>query len=462
MKFSRRSVIACFAFLSILSLALPQLSAASTPFAQNLQLRDTSGDVARLQQFLNAEHFLIAQSGPGSPGNETTTFGLFTYQALTLFQSAHGLPATGFFGPLTRALIVTLARSSTGTSTLSSSVATSTVPSVATSTAVAPWSPTAPAFSALSSTTSGYIPGVTPLPGYKPGQIIFIGGGAPAPATPPASPPAPAPYVAKAVHFDGNTWLYSSDALGAVNGPRGTFSFWAYQAHSGDLAQNIAGVIDTGSSCAFILQYPGGIGVPSDSTFNGGGFTYSPDGTACTTELNGDTTQAMPVGTWYHILFSWNTNFPAHQKLAALYVNDVLVPFDDALHGTEFPNDDTTSAFDIQYNDTLWAIGQWGYNIVHDSIGAGPFMVGDMADLYVNTTDSIVQSDNTISTSDRRKFSTTDNKPVDLGSNGSTPTGHAPTIYLTGNASQWPNNAAGTGSFNEIGTLTNATTSPSD
>src|SRR5450759_4716907 len=212
MKFLRRSVTACFVFLSILNLALPQLSAASAPFSQNLQLRDTSGDVARLQQFLNAEHFLIAQSGPGSPGKETTTFGLLTYQALIQFQSAHGLPATGFFGPLTRAFVSSFAASSTANSTL---------PSVATSTAVVPPSPTTtPAFSALSTTTSAYVPGVTPLPGYKPGQLIFIGGG---PSTSAPTPAAPAPYVAKAVHFDGSARLYIASLTATDNS---TFS-WA-------------------------------------------------------------------------------------------------------------------------------------------------------------------------------------------------------------------------------------------
>jgi peptidoglycan hydrolase-like protein with peptidoglycan-binding domain len=105
MKFLRRSAPVCIALLSIFCPALPQLSAASTAFAQNLQLRDTSADVARLQQFLNAQHDLIAQSGPGSPGNETSIFGTNTYRTVIKFQKSSGLPATGYLGPLTRVLI---------------------------------------------------------------------------------------------------------------------------------------------------------------------------------------------------------------------------------------------------------------------------------------------------------------------------------------------------------------------
>jgi len=37
------------------------------------------------------------------PGQQTDYFGMKTYKALLKFQSANGLPATGFLGPLTRA-----------------------------------------------------------------------------------------------------------------------------------------------------------------------------------------------------------------------------------------------------------------------------------------------------------------------------------------------------------------------
>jgi peptidoglycan hydrolase-like protein with peptidoglycan-binding domain len=42
---------------------------------------------------------------PASRGHETDYFGLKTFQALKRFQKAHGLPATGYLGPLTRAAI---------------------------------------------------------------------------------------------------------------------------------------------------------------------------------------------------------------------------------------------------------------------------------------------------------------------------------------------------------------------
>lgn len=81
-------------------------TAAVATFARNLQVGGKGDDVMALQVFLNAHGFLIATSGPGSKGNETTTFGPKTKAALAKFQKANGIsPAHGYFGPKTRALI---------------------------------------------------------------------------------------------------------------------------------------------------------------------------------------------------------------------------------------------------------------------------------------------------------------------------------------------------------------------
>ena len=90
-------------------------TASTTPpvsyaFLRNRQLNDAGPDILLLQKFLNAHGFIIATSGPGSPGQESGFFGKKTYQALQNFQKANNLPATGYFGPLTRALINSQAR----------------------------------------------------------------------------------------------------------------------------------------------------------------------------------------------------------------------------------------------------------------------------------------------------------------------------------------------------------------
>ncbi len=83
-------------------------------FARSLRVRSMGEDVRQFQRFLNANGFLIATNGAGSPGNETTYFGLLTRIALIGFQEAHakdiltplGLTkGTGYFGPSTRAYL---------------------------------------------------------------------------------------------------------------------------------------------------------------------------------------------------------------------------------------------------------------------------------------------------------------------------------------------------------------------
>ena len=80
-------------------------------FTRNLRFGSTGYEVTQLQQYLNAHGYVVSTSGPGSLGQETTTFGLLTKAALIRFQkNAHISPSGGFFGPITRAYIAKLAQ----------------------------------------------------------------------------------------------------------------------------------------------------------------------------------------------------------------------------------------------------------------------------------------------------------------------------------------------------------------
>lgn len=80
---------------------------APVQFTRDLQLGMNGGDVLKLQVYLNAHECLVAASGAGSPGNETTYFGGLTQEALAAFQRAHGIhPSAGYFGPITRDFVL--------------------------------------------------------------------------------------------------------------------------------------------------------------------------------------------------------------------------------------------------------------------------------------------------------------------------------------------------------------------
>jgi hypothetical protein len=78
----------------------------ATTFVNNLTLGSVSNDVKMLQSFLNTHGFPIATTGKGSKGYETRVFGARTKAALAKFQASKGItPASGYFGPKTRAAI---------------------------------------------------------------------------------------------------------------------------------------------------------------------------------------------------------------------------------------------------------------------------------------------------------------------------------------------------------------------
>lgn len=75
-------------------------------FTRDLKLGSIGEDVRMLQKLLNTRGHTVAASGPGSSGNETTSFGPATRAALIRFQQAKGIvPASGYFGPKTRAAV---------------------------------------------------------------------------------------------------------------------------------------------------------------------------------------------------------------------------------------------------------------------------------------------------------------------------------------------------------------------
>lgn len=81
----------------------------SIPSHRDLERGSTGEDVRLLQKFLNQNGYIVSPSGPGSAGFETTYFGERTRTALAQWQASRNIvPALGYYGPKTRALLVSL------------------------------------------------------------------------------------------------------------------------------------------------------------------------------------------------------------------------------------------------------------------------------------------------------------------------------------------------------------------
>jgi hypothetical protein len=84
--------------------AFSSASAATYTWTSSLSVGSTGEQVKNLQKFLNMyPAYQVATSGVGSPGYESSYFGLKTKAAVIKFQAANGISPIGIFGPMSRA-----------------------------------------------------------------------------------------------------------------------------------------------------------------------------------------------------------------------------------------------------------------------------------------------------------------------------------------------------------------------
>ncbi len=85
--------------------AFTAASALAYTHTVTLKMGSTGSQVMSLQQALNAAGNLVSATGAGSPGMESTYFGVKTKAAVVAFQASHGLAADGIVGPMTGAAL---------------------------------------------------------------------------------------------------------------------------------------------------------------------------------------------------------------------------------------------------------------------------------------------------------------------------------------------------------------------
>lgn len=241
----------------------------------------------------------------------------------------------------------------------------------------------------------------------------------------------PAPYHADAVHFDGSAWLSIANLIAAS--PRNfAMSIWVKMASLDDNPFSPLLVVSPEVLYDPLIAIEAGTGTTNQFYYD-----CAPIPGALKGYSNDNTIVAVQ---WMNLKISANSDHPVNEKIVQLYLGDVDVLGDVV---------DAGDAFDMVFTGLPLFL-------FSDSVGSN--FVGDAADTWIAPGQFIDFSVE----ANRRKFIDVNGKPVDLGADGSTPTGTAPPMFFSGNAAGFPTNKGTGGVFTLTGSLTNASTSPSD
>ena len=233
-------------------------------------------------------------------------------------------------------------------------------------------------------------------------------------------------YVAKAVHFDGTDGLaLFTNSLSATDGSLFSFSTWIKSDFASGPTVFVTDPANTFSQSMFAQSAP----------------SYDIQLYDVTGSTNYLQLQAIPwiPNQWNHILFSASTNFPLGSKIIALYVNDVKVDVTPYLLEED--------AFTMVFNGLSFYVFCDNRN--------GDTLIGDASDTWIGQNVSLLTGSD-ISLATRRLFISSTGKPTNPSGFPSSP------VLFSGDKDTFPVNQGTGGTFNLTGTLTNATTSPSD
>jgi hypothetical protein len=202
---------------------------------------------------------------------------------------------------------------------------------------------------------------------------------------------------AKGVNFNGATTLATSSTAtamtGAVDSKKWIISFWFRATANSGWFSLFGGTLSRGFAIGRTADGAGYYLIGADSAAEN----------AATVIANA----APPAaGVWHHVIA---TADPSGTPVRQCFINGVdqegTLGFAQNANNVNFAVADT------------WRVGSSpGYN----------FTNGDIAELYMAANQSMV-----LNTTNVQKFRSAAGRPVDLGTNGATPTGTAPTLYFS-------------------------------
>lgn len=252
-------------------------------------------------------------------------------------------------------------------------------------------------------------------------------------------PPSPEPpYTASAVHFDGATSLHIA-SLTATDNPFYSFVGWMkLSQHEIDLQPEWFTTDPHGNFSPTLF---GNRAIPGDPGFVG--FQIS-DASAVNSETMQSTASLQP-DTWVCVIGSIDANAARKGKI---YLGDVDVTdaaqWNDNSGGNTYP-------FTVASNGLMFRFGDDDF---------GNFWAGDFADWRIMPGVSLLNGSGDIPEATRRLFIDADGKPVDPAV--TTAALGAPRILFSGDQTTFATNQGTGGVFTLTGSLTNASTSPSD
>ncbi len=225
-----------------------------------------------------------------------------------------------------------------------------------------------------------------------------------------------ATYTANGVYFDGTADSVVVNNPFPANSKRLTGSFWIKLPTSTGLT-DISGPFGT-------LRFLRSGSNPSN-------FRIESDGAIVTLV----STTALNNTDWNHVLFSFDLSDPAKRHI---YINDV----------------DSFASAPVYADTNLNLAPMTNFRVGgRDAANIDPQTIADFwleSDLYLD----LSNVDN------RRKFISVNRTPVDLGSNGQSPTGASPDIFLSGATGSWHTNKGTGGGMTLNGALDTATDQP--